>query len=99
MTNETAWNGARNANLTRAWPMTALELSLDFACGECEGVIGVTVQCTGKGLAAGPRTVAACKVPCPMCGKINQVCFHPTGSVVAVDLVECGFQWINPSRN
>jgi hypothetical protein len=79
--------------------MTALQLDLDFACGGCEESIGVTVQCTGKGLAAGPRTVAACKVPCPTCGQVNQVCFHPTGWVVAVDVVESSWRMPTPSVN
>jgi hypothetical protein len=64
--------------------MLELRLSLDFACCACEEAINITVDCKGEGLAAGPRTVAAAVVPCPGCGQTNQVCFHPTGTVVAV---------------
>jgi hypothetical protein len=64
--------------------MTELQLSLRFTCYDCDEALNVTVQCKGKGLAAGPRTVAAAHVPCPVCGTVNEVCFHPTGTVVAV---------------
>ena len=65
--------------------MVELQLTLAFACCQCEERINIKVQCQGKGLAAGPRAVAAAEVPCPFCGNVNQVCFHPTGAVVAVN--------------
>lgn len=79
--------------------MRELQLCLDFACCGCEGNVNVTVQCKGKGLAAGPCTVAAVKVPCPICGNVNQVCFHPTGDVVAVESAEAFHRLLVPSLN
>jgi len=64
--------------------MTSLELLLDYDCPECQEDIEIRVKCEGKGLAAGPRTVAGVHVPCPHCGETCQVCFHPTGQVVDV---------------
>jgi hypothetical protein len=79
--------------------MLELQLSLDFDCGECEEAINVVVQCKGKGLSEGPRTVAACRVPCPTCGCVNQVCFHPTGDVVAVETCAIHCSMPVPSLN
>ncbi len=79
--------------------MTQLQLSMDFACCGCDQTVGITVQCTGSGLSAGPRTVAAVSVPCPGCSQINQVCFHPTGAVVAVRSVERPHGLPQPSVN
>jgi hypothetical protein len=67
--------------------MLAVTVTLDFACCRCEESVHVTVRCEGKGLAAGQRTVAAVKVPCPECGAINQVLFEPGGQVR--DVVPC----------
>jgi len=64
--------------------MLELNVVLDFACCNCEHPISVTVQCAGKGLAAGSPTVAAVKVPCPACGDVNQLYFEPSGRVRAV---------------
>jgi hypothetical protein len=64
--------------------MTSLELTLNYCCQECEEAVEIKVTCEGKGLAAGPRVVAGVNVPCPFCGETSQVCFHPTGQVVAV---------------
>ena len=62
--------------------MLELEVVLDFACCTCEQSVSVTVQCTGKGLAAdSDQAVAAVSVPCPHCGQINQLIFDPSGSV------------------
>src|SRR6516165_10797918 len=38
--------------------MLELQLCLNFFCCKCEEAIEVVVQCSGKGLEAGPRTVA-----------------------------------------
>jgi hypothetical protein len=83
---------------TRVEPMLKLRLSLDFACCACEESLTMTVDCEGKGLAAA-RTVAAVTVPCPLCGQTNQVCFHPTGTVVAVRAVERPVRIPLPSLN
>jgi hypothetical protein len=64
--------------------MPELKVTLDFACCTCNNGVSVTVQCSGKGLAAGPRTVAAVNVPCPGCGSVNQLYFEPSGTVRAV---------------
>jgi hypothetical protein len=79
--------------------MTELQLCLDFLCCACEDPIGMTVSCSGKGLAAGPRTTAAVRVPCPDCGAINEVCFRPTGEVVAVRPAEARQRTLTPSAN
>jgi hypothetical protein len=76
-----------------------LQCCLDFICCECEGSIGVTVKCSGRGLAAGSRTVAAVRVPCPQCQVVNQVCFHPTGTVVDVSPAGQRGLMILPSLN
>jgi hypothetical protein len=64
--------------------MMELKVSLDFECSNCDGAVGVTLMCEGKGLAAGLRTVAAVKVRCPACGIVNQLFFEPSGRVRAV---------------
>jgi len=68
--------------------MTELLLDVTFPCCTCDGATTVTIQCRGKGLEAGPRTIAATQVPCYCCGAYNYVYFHPTGEVVAVGPVE-----------
>jgi phage FluMu protein Com len=42
------------------------------------------VKCSGKGLVAGARTVAAVNVPCPSCSSVNQLYFEPSGTIHAV---------------
>ncbi len=65
--------------------MQVIRVSLDFVCSGCGELVGVTVQCKGKGLACGEAgAVAAVNVPCPTCGQINQLCFEPRGRVRAV---------------
>jgi hypothetical protein len=64
--------------------MTELLVCMDFACCTCAHEMEVTVKCEGKGLAAGPRTVAAVNIACPYCGAVNRVCFEPSGTVRAV---------------
>jgi phage FluMu protein Com len=64
--------------------MVEVKVTLEFACCTCEHSVSVTVKCTGKGLTAGARTVAAVNVPCPHCGAVNQLYFEPTGTVRAV---------------
>ena len=64
--------------------MMEVEVSLAFACCICEQPVNVRVKCAGKGLAAGPRTVAAVNVPCPNCGLVNLLSFEPNGRVRSV---------------
>jgi hypothetical protein len=64
--------------------MTELLVDLDFACCTCGHAIGVTLKCAGKGLAGGAHSVAAVKVPCPMCSHTNQLLFEPSGKLHAV---------------
>ncbi len=64
--------------------MIALQVVLDFACCACHEPVSVTVKCTGKGLAAGARTVASVTIPCPTCASVNQLYFEPTGTIHAV---------------
>jgi hypothetical protein len=64
--------------------MLELEVTLDFACCTCQQSVSVRVKCSGKGLAAGPRAVAAVDVPCPCCGLVNHLAFEPNGTVRSV---------------
>ena len=66
--------------------MLEVDVTLDFACCVCEQSISVRLRCSGKGLAAGPRTVAAVNVPCPNCGLVNRLSFEPGGTVRSVEL-------------
>lgn len=79
--------------------MNGLLLEMKFACGRCDEVTTVTVHCTGKGLTAGARTVAAAEVPCVHCGCPHQVCFHPTGEVVAAEPLTAHSRCLVPSTN
>ena len=62
--------------------MPEVQVTLDFACCTCNHTVGVTLQCTGKGLDAGFRIVAAVNVPCPTCGSVNRLYFEPHGGTV-----------------
>ncbi len=77
--------------------MMELQLSLDFDCCSCEGPVGVTLKCAGKGLAS-RHAVGAAAVACPHCGALNQVCFDPAGRVRGVmpSVAEC---YPEPSLN
>lgn len=79
--------------------MTQLLLTLDFCCWNCDNALEIKVHCCGKGLAAGPRTVAAVELGCPHCTKGNQVCFHPTGTVVCVRPAATLYRRRMPSLN
>ena len=57
--------------------MMELQLVLDFACCSCNHTLSVSLKCSGKGLAAGGRSVAAVKVPCPTCNGMNELYFEP----------------------
>jgi hypothetical protein len=61
--------------------LTVIRVSLDFACCACNHEFGVTVECTGKGLTPGSRTLAAFNVDCPNCGQGNRVFFEPCGVI------------------
>jgi hypothetical protein len=64
--------------------MLELKVTLEFACCGCQQKVHVTVKCEGKGLAEGPRAVAAVNVPCPTCGSVSELYFEPSGTVRAV---------------
>ena len=64
--------------------MRHVDVVLDFTCCSCGHPVGVTLRCSGKGLAAGPHTVAAVKVPCPTCENVNELYFEPSGTLHAV---------------
>jgi hypothetical protein len=66
--------------------MLELEVTLAFACCACDDAVGVRVRCSGKGLAAGPRAVAAVDIRCPHCGRVNCLSFQPDGTVRSVEL-------------
>jgi hypothetical protein len=79
--------------------MRAIEVELDFVCDACGHFVGVTLRCTGKGLAAGPHTVAAVKVACPACEVTNQLLFESCGRLRAVDAVPNLDEVLEPSIN
>ncbi len=80
--------------------MMELTVNLSFACYGCEQPVGVTVQCSGKGLYQdGDGFLAAVKVPCPTCGQINQLSFEPSGTVRSVRPYPCFRSITEPSVN
>jgi hypothetical protein len=76
-----------------------LKVSMDFLCCACEQTVSVTVRCRGKGLTAYSRTVAAVNVPCPTCGRVNQLYFEPSGTVRAVSSYSDPRPLLEPSVN
>jgi hypothetical protein len=64
--------------------MIEVLVELDFACCACSATLNVKLKCAGKGLANGGNPIAQVNVPCPICCKINQVCFEPSGTVHAI---------------
>jgi hypothetical protein len=79
--------------------MLKLKVTLDFACCACDHSVSVTVQCEGAGLAAGSSAVAAVNVPCPNCGRVNQLFFEPNGTVRAVAPYTAPRPALEPSMN
>ena len=79
--------------------MRTIEVELDFVCGACGHYVGVTVRCSGKGLAAGPHTVAAVQVACPACDGTNQLWFEPSGRLRAVEALRSLDEILEPSIN
>ena len=79
--------------------MLELEVTLDFACCVCRESVCVRLKCSGKGLAAGARAVAAVNVPCPNCGLVNRLSFEPGGTVRSVDLYSGPRTALEPSVN
>jgi hypothetical protein len=65
--------------------MREVRLTLDFACCHCGGPVGVTVECSGKGLEGPERLVATVSIPCPDCQRIIRLSFDPGGTVHAVE--------------
>jgi hypothetical protein len=79
--------------------MMELNVSLDFACYNCNQSVGVTLKCEGKGLEAGLGTVASVQVPCPNCTAVNLLHFEPSGTVHAVSPYRGPRQLPQPSLN
>jgi hypothetical protein len=80
--------------------MITLNVTLDFACCECEQPVTVTVRCSGPGPGREvPQGVAAVKVPCPTCGQVNHLCFEPSGVVRSVRPYPCYKVPSEPSIN
>jgi len=79
--------------------LVVIRVSLDFACCVCNEPVGVTVECAGKGLTPGSRTVVAFHVACPHCGRENRVCFEPCGVVRDVVPLEGWSPRYQPSLN
>ena len=77
-----------------------LTVALDFACCRCEEPVCVTVHCSGKGLAGDQaHTVAAVEIPCPHCGRVNQLLFEPSGQVRSVQPSRAAWPLPRPSLN
>ncbi len=64
--------------------MTEVDVTLDFACCLCDGAVSATLKCSGKGLSAGVRSVAAVTLHCPNCGGNLMLYFEPGGTVRGV---------------
>ncbi len=83
--------------------MRELKLTLDFACGNCEQPVSVTVQYREQGFAfflpGGEEEAASVIVPCPTCGQINRLTFEPNGQVRSVQPVRCFRLCPEPSIN
>jgi len=80
--------------------MMELNVTLEFACCDCEQPVSVTVQCSGKGLQRrGKGALAAVNVPCPTCGEINQLFFEANGRVRSVRPYACFRLVPEPSVN
>jgi hypothetical protein len=59
-----------------------LFVTLDFACCGCSGPVCVTLRCEGPGLdGQSARSVAAVRIPCPFCDRVNELLFEPCGRV------------------
>ncbi len=79
--------------------MLELEVTLAFACCACDETVNVRLKCSGKGLAAGPRAVAAVSIPCPHCRRVNRLSFQPDGTVRSVELYSSPHSLPEPSVN
>jgi len=79
--------------------MRAIDVVLAFTCCACGHFVTATVRCSGQGLAAGPHTVAAVKVPCPACDGTNELYFEPCGQLRAVQSLPDVRQTLEPSIN
>jgi len=78
--------------------MMELNATLDFACCGCEQPVSVTVQCKGDCLGQeGGGGVAKVLVPCPSCGRVNQLLFEPGGAVRSVRPYVCYYMLPEPS--
>jgi hypothetical protein len=76
-----------------------VEVNLHFSCCVCARGVSAKVKCSGKGLEAGPRTVAAVTIPCPHCELLNQLYFEPSGAIRAVAPYEVPHRIPQPSAN
>jgi phage FluMu protein Com len=79
--------------------MREVEVVLDFTCCSCGYFVSATVRCSGQGLAAGPHAVAAVRIPCPGCDRINQLYFEPCGQLRAVEPFRRACEILEPSIN
>jgi len=80
--------------------MMEVNTTLDFACSGCEQPVCVTVQCKGGDLGQeGGANLARVLIPCPCCGRINQLLFEPCGRVRSVRPYVCYYMVPEPSVN
>lgn len=62
--------------------------------------MGVTLKCSGSGLAPGHNGMATVKVPCPNCQNINQLFFTPDDETLHdVKPVRTSLRMPQPSLN
>jgi phage FluMu protein Com len=79
--------------------MRSIDVVLEFACCSCGHHVSAKLRCSGKGLAAGPHTVAAVKIPCPTCDNVNELYFEPCGTLHAVFPYRSPCETLGPSAN
>jgi hypothetical protein len=65
--------------------MRPIEVELEYCCPACGHRVAARLRCSGRGLAAGPHTVAAVRVSCLTCDGTSLVYFEPCGRLRAVE--------------
>jgi hypothetical protein len=79
--------------------MIEVLLDLGFDCCLCGGCVGVTLKCSGSGLAEAGHKAAAVKVPYPHCCGVNEVIFEPNGLILDVRSCRSARGILEPSLN
>ena len=80
--------------------MQKLTATLEFACCNCPQAVRATVRCSGPNLGhRGGEPLASVEIPCPACGRVNQLVFEPRGRVRSVRPYTCYRAIPKPSLN